>query len=620
MYVHSVKLINYKSIGNYPESEFIIENGVTAIIGKNESGKSNILDGLSQIDFIGNQTTAYSPEKVNRNSPDGNEICFEIILKPSDLDISKGITTDTKILLSKNQYQMTGGLFDHYYNTIKEDTDKLIVLLNSLGSNPFKLNTQDLTTYKSYITALTSNDHLNISGFLNALTFLNNKINAIPSEIKESYTTALKKVETNIKCFLLIVPHFFLRKANKHLKTTYKIDEVEKELKPTNTGSTSLLFDLVSLIGVSADEFINAVKSGGLPKQVSSRKKINRLINEKVNEPFKEFYKTENIYLELDFNSNIVSFSVQSDDGAALMLEERSNGLRWYLETFIDAKAHNFADRNVVYLFDEPGNSLHVNAQKELIKLFSHLASQGNQVVYTTHSPYMLEIDNGGITRIRAVVKDTDGYTRIYKTAYDSRISPDSQKDTLAPLISALGMNLNDTFGPANNKTNVVIEGISDYIYISMMVKVLDIQTDNYSIIPSVGATNCVNICSILHGWGCKYIAVFDYDKAGVETGGEYLRKNLFFELGTQYLYISDVKQEDINSKTYNSATHKCVIENLVTLDELNRFCSLTNTSNTLSKTLLAKIMSEKVLGGYYELGDECKDNFRQLFRRIFKQ
>ena len=47
MYIHSVKLINFKSIGNYPEAEIILEPKVTAIIGKNESGKSNVLDGLS---------------------------------------------------------------------------------------------------------------------------------------------------------------------------------------------------------------------------------------------------------------------------------------------------------------------------------------------------------------------------------------------------------------------------------------------------------------------------------------------------------------------------------------------------------------------------------------------
>ena len=59
MYVHSVKLINYKSIGDYAESEVIIEPRVTAIIGKNESGKSNILDGLSQINFRKRSASAF---------------------------------------------------------------------------------------------------------------------------------------------------------------------------------------------------------------------------------------------------------------------------------------------------------------------------------------------------------------------------------------------------------------------------------------------------------------------------------------------------------------------------------------------------------------------------------
>ena len=619
MYIHSVKLINYKSIGDYAESEIILEQGVTAIIGKNESGKSNVLDGLAQIDFIGNKTASYASEKLNRNASEGCEIKYEIIIKPSSEDIEKGITQDTQIILSKGNYTISGGLLECYNNTLKPNVEQLDALLESLGSNPFKLRDQELTNYKSLVAEFKNTTNLNVPKFSNALSYLHGKQNAVPSEVRDQFAESLTIVEDGIKNFILILPHFFYRRTDKHLKTTYKLDEVEKELKPTTANAAGLLFDLVSMLGVSADEFINAVKTGALPQQVSSRKKINRLINEKVNQPFKDFYKTETIYLELDFNANMVSFTVQSEDGAALMLEERSNGLRWYLETFIDAKSHNFPGRNVVYLLDEPGNSLHVNAQKELIKLFAHLASEGNQVVYTTHSPYMLKTDNGGITRIRAVVKDAEGYTRIYKTAYDARIAPDSQKDTLAPLISALGMNLNDTFGPANNKINIVIEGMSDYIYISLMTKVLNIEMENYSIIPSVGASNCVNICSILHGWGCKYQAVFDYDKAGVETGGEHMRKNLFYELGEQFCYLADVKQEDIDSKTYTSADKRCVIEDLVTQGEIDRFCSSTNTSPTLSKPLIAKIIAESVMSGSYTLGDECKNNFAQLFNRIFK-
>ena len=70
----------------------------------------------------------------------------------------------------------------------------------------------------------------------------------------------------------------------------------------------------------------------------------------------------------------------------------------------------------------------------------------------------------------------------IYKTAYDARIAPNSQKDTLAPIINAIGMSLNDTFGPAKDKINIVTEGISDYIYICMMSKELNIDTNKYEV------------------------------------------------------------------------------------------------------------------------------------------
>ena len=82
MYIHSVKLVNFKSIGDYPEAEVILEPKVTAIIGKNESGKSNVLDGLSQIDFIGNKPAAYASEKLNRTAPEGSQIKYIITIKP----------------------------------------------------------------------------------------------------------------------------------------------------------------------------------------------------------------------------------------------------------------------------------------------------------------------------------------------------------------------------------------------------------------------------------------------------------------------------------------------------------------------------------------------------------
>ena len=148
MYIHSVKLVNYKSIGDYDEAEVILEPTVTAIVGKNESGKSNVLDGLSQIDFIGNKATAYAPEKLNRTASDGSQIRYIITIKPSSTDV---VLNDTTIILSRDNYELTGGFLEYYHNAVKGNVDTLNEIIESFGGNPFKLRDQELTSYKAHL-------------------------------------------------------------------------------------------------------------------------------------------------------------------------------------------------------------------------------------------------------------------------------------------------------------------------------------------------------------------------------------------------------------------------------------------------------------------------------------
>lgn len=617
MYIHSVKLINFKSIGDYPEAEIILEPKVTAIIGKNESGKSNVLNGLSRIRFRErNNTIAFSADIVNRSCVDGQENKYIVILKPTNDDKAIGIVEDTKIIITKNSYEAKGGILTYFLQTVQPDVDSIIETLGPIETNPMQLRDQDWTNYQIYYNELIEKGKIDIPRRTMALDFLKSRVGKIAREKQEVLKSSIDKAKEKLLQILDLLPSFFYRKTDKHLNTSYKLEDIERELKNPTTASNSLLSDFVKLIGVSQEDFVLASRSGSSAKQETLRRRINKLVEEKINKPFHDFYLTETITLDLGFNAGVVSFVVQSGEGEALLLSERSNGLRWYLETFIDAQANDISGRNVVYLLDEPGTSLHVNAQRELLKLFHHLAEKGNQVVYTTHSPYMLDLENDGIHRIRAVAKNAEGFTFIYKTAYDARIAPDSQQDTLAPIISAIGMNLNDTFGPAKDKINIVTEGMSDYIYFCLMAKVLGIDTDKYAIIPSVGAPNCINVCSILHGWGCRYIAIFDYDEAGVRTGGEYLRKEMMFEYRHQYCYLADVSQEEVDKKTYKTATY--MIEDVVTRKEIDRFCTETNTSRTIGKPLMAKLMNNAIESGAYQLGEECKLNFEALFNRIF--
>lgn len=615
MYVHSVKLINYKSIGDYTESEIIIEPRVTAIIGKNESGKSNVLSGLSHIRMISGMSSGFAENLVNRNQPVGTQIKYELILKPTTEESNIGICGDTSIVLSKDSYSLTGAFLDHYLQTVSQSIDTELAFLEEIDSNPFQLRDQDLTNFKSHRANLSKKDSISIPKINAALDFMKKRVDRLPADQREAFLSIADRVHAEWTTLTATLPIFFYRASDKHLNTTYKAEDAEKELKDRTVNPNSLMRELVKVLGVAPDEFVSAVRSGQSAIQLSTRRRINRLVADKITKPFQEFYQTEKIYLELDFNSNAISFTVRSEDGEALMLSERSNGLRWYLDTFIDAQANDISGRNVVYLLDEPGTSLHVNAQKELLKLFNHLSDQGNQIVYTTHSPYMLDTENEGIHRIRAVVKDIEGYTRIYKTAYDARIAPESQHDTLTPIISALGMSLQDTFGPAKDKINIVTEGMSDYIYICTMAKLLQLDMNRYAIIPSVGASNCVNICTILHGWGCTYIAVFDYDQAGVESGGEYMRNKLFLEMNKHYCYMKDISQEELQSKTYK--TTKFMVEDVVTQSEINRFCEESNTSKTLNKSLIAKAMSNAIDNHSFIPSEESLENFKALFDRI---
>lgn len=615
MYIHSVKLINFKSIGDYPESEIILEPKVTSIIGKNESGKSNVINGLAHLSLITNDNTAFSPELINRIGSDQKQIKYIITLKPSPKDNENGLSNDTIIQITKDSYEATGGILLYIQQEMQSYINALIEILGPEGTNPLQLRDKEWASYKTFYNELIKRDMLNIPKITAAFDFIEKQSGKISEEKRNSLKQIIGICKEKWMIILDLFPIIYYRNSDKQLFSKYKYEEVEKELKNPITVPKSLLSDFVKLIDIPIDDFLSAARSGSSGSQSTIRRRIIRLINDKINKPFQNFYHTEKFSLDLDFNSGTISFLAQSENGETLMLSERSNGLKWYLDMFIDTHANNIPEKNVLYLLDEPGISLHVNAQKELIKLFDHLSNSGNQVVYTTHSPYMLDLESEGIHRIRAVVKNAEGFTYIYKTAYDSRITPKSQQDTLAPIISALGMSLNYTLGPAKNKINIVTEGMSDYIYLSTMAKLLGIDTDRYVILPSVGATNCINICTILHGWGCPYIAVFDYDESGVRKGGEYLRKEMMLEYKHQYCYLLDVTQEEVNQKTYKNHTY--MIEDLVTREEISRFCRENNTSESIGKPLMAKLISNAIELGTFQLNEECQNNFQLLFKRI---
>lgn len=300
MYVHSVKLVNYKSIGDYPESEVIIEPRVTAIIGKNESGKSNILDGLSRISFTTRNPDAFSVAIVNRIESTGKENYYQILLKPDAEDIAFGIDTETDVIIAKNEYVATGGVMSYFLGYIYPHVEEIEAILGTVNQNPLQLKDQELTNYRIYYGELLKKDEMDVPRRTQAFTFLISRVNKLPAEKRAAFEASLVEAQEKWLQLVYRFPAFFYRKTDKHLKAVYKYEDVEKELKSPGSYPDSMLSDFVKLLGVTHEDFLMAAKSGVASTQNTVRNRIRRNVESKINEPFSIFYHTEPVYLEIE--------------------------------------------------------------------------------------------------------------------------------------------------------------------------------------------------------------------------------------------------------------------------------------------------------------------------------
>ena len=175
-------------------------------------------------------------------------------------------------------------------------------------------------------------------------------------------------------------------------------------------------------------------------------------------------------------------------------LDDRSSGFRWFLSFF--AAFYEFeSDRGVIVLLDEPGLSLHARAQADFLRFIEERVSDRHQVVFTTHSPFM--VDPAHLERVR-VVEYSD--PEVGATVSDAG-GASKDPDTLFPLQAALGYDIaqNLFVGP----DNLVVEGLSDFTYLTVMsdhLRGLDRTglDERGRVLPAGGATNIPTFVSLV--------------------------------------------------------------------------------------------------------------------------
>ena len=155
-------------------------------------------------------------------------------------------------------------------------------------------------------------------------------------------------------------------------------------------------------------------------------------------------------------------------------LEHRSTGLQWFLSFFLvflhEAEG---AHDNCVLLLDEPGHSLHPLAQRDLSAFFEGLALK-NQILYTTHSPFLVDVDR--LARARKVFVGRDGSTRVSGDLLEGEGS-DSQRGAGFAVRAALNLAVAEvSMGGAQP---VLVQSRVEQTYLSV-IKTLSIASGQF--------------------------------------------------------------------------------------------------------------------------------------------
>ena len=143
--------------------------------------------------------------------------------------------------------------------------------------------------------------------------------------------------------------------------------------------------------------------------------------------------------------------------------DERSAGFVWFFSFLVwSSQMEEEYGERLIILLDEPGLSLHGKAQRDLLRYIRETLLPKFQVMYSTHSPFMIDIDN--ILSVRTVedVVAKDGGLMGTKVS-DRVLSADA--DTLFPLRAALGYDITQSLFIGEHC--LLVEGPSDLLYLN---------------------------------------------------------------------------------------------------------------------------------------------------------
>lgn len=266
----------------------------------------------------------------------------------------------------------------------------------------------------------------------------------------------------------------------------------------------------------------------------------------KLTEKFREWWRQGDYRFRFEADGNHFRIWVSDDRRPTeVELENRSSGLQWFLSFYLVFLVESSGQHeNATLLLDEPGLSLHPLAQRDLSAFFESL-SKSNPIIYTSHSPFLVDADR--LERARKVYVAADGTT---KATPDLRHSEDHNSQAGAAYAVHSALNLNVAESLLLGCQPIIVEGASDQLYLTT-IKALLVSggriTPGRELVfpPSGGTKNARTVASILTGRDENLpVVLLDADDRGKQMAKS-LKDNLYADQQDRVLSVGEFVDYD---------------------------------------------------------------------------
>ncbi len=226
---------------------------------------------------------------------------------------------------------------------------------------------------------------------------------------------------------------------------------------------------------------------------------------------------------------------------------ERSAGFVWFFSFLVKFAQVKNESIPVILLLDEPGLTLHGKAQADLLRFFDEKLAPHHQVIFSTHSPFMVPAGNLASVRVVQDVVEMKGVRRVPQgtKVRDDVLTQDP--DTLFPLQAALGYELTQSLFVGEN--TLLVEGPGDILYLQAMSDALRRRKrqgldPRWTICPA-GGIDKIRPFASLFGSNKLNIAVLSDQAKGDKRKVEELRKSEILKAGQFYTMADLLSREE---------------------------------------------------------------------------